>query len=999
MTDYTKTTNFASKDSLPSGNANKIVKGAEIDTEFNNIATASATKANIAGPTFTGTVTIPTADINGGAVDATTIGASSASSIVGTTIVANTSINIAGDGATVTGIKDEDDMSSNSATKLATQQSIKAYVDSQVTAQDLDVTDGSSSIDIDLDSESLGILGGTGLSSTASGTSVTLAIDSTVATLTGSQTLTNKTLTAPTLTGTAVVASLDISGDVDVDGTLETDALSINGTTVTSTAAELNILDGVTSTAAELNILDGKAFLDEDNMASNSATGIASQQSIKAYVDSQVTAQDLDVTDGSASIDIDLDSESLGILGGTGIDSAASGTGVTLSIDSTVATLTGTQTLTNKTLTAPTLTGTAVVASLDISGDVDVDGTLETDALSINSTTVTSTAAELNILDGVTATTAELNYVDGVTSAIQTQIDAKAPIANPTFTGSFTSPGIDDNADAIAITIDSSENVGIGTSGPLDKLDVAGNLRISDGALVFDKPTVYGFRFLHNDAGNDLSIQQGDVNNANYVTRLNIGSSGNVGIGTSTTTGNSGHSNIFLGGTANIYADSAATADASLSISQNAFVDSDGSWEYRVTDEATNYYQNAGNHVWRVAASGTAGTDISWQESMRIDSSGNVGIGTNSPNTGLSVVTGSANGIELGQDSDASTDSARLFFSTSAGSNAIHSSSGAMRFFTGSTAGSSTGTEAMRIDSSGNVLVGTSDAVNTASNLHDGVTIYSDGRTDISRSGGQPINLRRRGSDGTLASFYKEASGAITNVGLIGTNGGTFYISAPSSSGAAIVLNQNANIVYPGQNSSGTVSVTDNAIDLGASAVRFKDLHMSGIGFFGLYGTGVNSGNVAVGEGVYVGAISSANQLRSSSEGGSSSTLYIGNAAIQVSSDQRLKTNIVDTEMDALEKVNQVRIVDFNWDDPSDTSFNNRNARGKWTGVLAQELVDIFPFAVNAPRNESDLSIDTDSEQRWLVDQAQMVPVLIKAIQEQQDLIEALTARITALEG
>jgi len=57
---------------------------------------------------------------------------------------------------------------------------------------------------------------------------------------------------------------------------------------VTSTAAELNILDGVTSTATELNILDGKTFLDEDNLASDSATGIASQQSIKAYVDSAV---------------------------------------------------------------------------------------------------------------------------------------------------------------------------------------------------------------------------------------------------------------------------------------------------------------------------------------------------------------------------------------------------------------------------------------------------------------------------------------------------------------------------------------------------------------------------------------------------------------------------------------------------------------------------------------------------------------------------------------
>ena len=91
-------------------------------------------------------------------------------------------------------------MSSNSATALATQQSIKAYVDSQLTAQDMDVTSDSGTIDVDLDSETLTIAGGTGLDSSATGTTVTLAIDSTVATLTGSQTLTNKTLTSPVLT-------------------------------------------------------------------------------------------------------------------------------------------------------------------------------------------------------------------------------------------------------------------------------------------------------------------------------------------------------------------------------------------------------------------------------------------------------------------------------------------------------------------------------------------------------------------------------------------------------------------------------------------------------------------------------------------------------------------------------------------------------------------------------------------------------------------------------
>lgn len=72
-------------------------------------------------------------DINSGTIDGATIGGSTAGAITGTTVVANTSVNIAGDGATVTGIKDEDDMSSNSNVKLATQQSIKAYVDTAAT--------------------------------------------------------------------------------------------------------------------------------------------------------------------------------------------------------------------------------------------------------------------------------------------------------------------------------------------------------------------------------------------------------------------------------------------------------------------------------------------------------------------------------------------------------------------------------------------------------------------------------------------------------------------------------------------------------------------------------------------------------------------------------------------------------------------------------------------------------------------------------------------------
>ena len=116
-------------------------------------------------------------------------------------------------------------------------------------------------------------------------------------------------------------------------------------------------LTNKTLTSAVLNTaVSGSAILDEDNMASDSATQLATQQSIKAYVDSQLTAQDMDITSDSGTIDVDLDSETLTIAGGTGLDSSATGTTVTLAIDSTVATLTGSQTLTNKTLTSPVLT-------------------------------------------------------------------------------------------------------------------------------------------------------------------------------------------------------------------------------------------------------------------------------------------------------------------------------------------------------------------------------------------------------------------------------------------------------------------------------------------------------------------------------------------------------------------------------------------------------------------------------------------------------------------
>ncbi len=62
---YTKTTNFTAKDSLASGDPNKVIRGSEFDTEFNNIATAVATKVEAADTTFTGTTTVNNLTVSG----------------------------------------------------------------------------------------------------------------------------------------------------------------------------------------------------------------------------------------------------------------------------------------------------------------------------------------------------------------------------------------------------------------------------------------------------------------------------------------------------------------------------------------------------------------------------------------------------------------------------------------------------------------------------------------------------------------------------------------------------------------------------------------------------------------------------------------------------------------------------------------------------------------------------------------------------------------------
>jgi hypothetical protein len=442
-------------------------------------------------------------------------------------------------GSTITTILDEDDFSSNSATALATQQSIKAYIDSQVTAQDLDISDGSSTIAIDLDSETLSLLGGTGVTAAASGNGVTFSIGQDVAT--SSNVVFNQVTSAlvgNASTATALQNARTING-TSFDGTsnisFDTDSVSEGSSNLYFTNARARAAISESSTQLSYNSSTGVLTYtqgDTDTVSEGSSnlyhtTARVQAISINNVVEDttpqlggslDVNGQDIvSVSDGN----ITLTPNGTGVVridGSTGVDiqqgaisiknggtqsyidfycessnahyarlqapaHASFAGNITLTLPAT----TGTIALTSSSITGNSATATALQNARTISG-VSFDGTsnitLDTDDIGEGSSNLYYTDARSNAAIDARVTNTFINNLSGVVADTATALATGRTIA---LTGDVTATGVSFDgtgnislsttiaANSVALGNDTTGNYVSTIAGTANEIEVTGS--------------------------------------------------------------------------------------------------------------------------------------------------------------------------------------------------------------------------------------------------------------------------------------------------------------------------------------------------------------------------------------------------------------------------------------------------------------------------------------------------------------------------------------------
>ena len=365
-----------------------------------------------------------------------------------------------------------------------------------------------------------------------------------------------------------------------------------------------------------------------------------------------------------------------------------------------------------------------------------------------------------------------------------------------------------------------------------------------------------------------------------------------------------------------------------------------------------------------------------------VDGGGQVGIGTSSPDTLLHLsdtAGGAVIRLERNDTTIASTDVyGEIQFEgqdASAGSAAgirgkilgvAEGATGEMALAFQTAGGYGSSTERMRIDSAGNLLVGTTDRL-VADGTGTGLVLG--GQSDLlhaSRSGGDCAKFNRVSDDGAIVTFAKDG----TPVGQINARSGDLVIGTGTT---GLQFYDVGNAIFP-LSASGNTN-RDAAIDLGEGSNRFKDLYLSGR---------------VVADGVTTSAHAWSSQSDSTS---SSAHLYfrnpngfVGNistsgtaTAYNTSSDYRLKENVV-AMSGATERLKQLAPKRFNFIADADTTVD---------GFLAHEVADVVPEAVTGAKD----AVDDDGNAVYQgIDQSKLVPLLVATIQE-------LEARIAALES
>jgi len=295
------------------------------------------------------------------------------------------------------------------------------------------------------------------------------------------------TISSDDSTQITIAENVQTTGTMNVSG-----AATIGGAATLSTS--LTLASGATVTA----------ILDEDAMGSDSATALATQQSIKAYIDAQNTAQDLDFAcDDSTALSIDLDSEALQFSGGNGITTAGTDNTVTISVDTgTVVTLTDSQTLTNKVLTSPTIssptiTGVTTTTSLT-TNDITSNGSNANITINPQGTGTIELGATTNI-SGSASVSGTLSTADITTTGNQT-------ISGSLTTGTFNVGDLNINADG-KISTDTNGNIDLDPSGT-GAINLTGPTNVIGTATVTGQLNVDNLRM---DA-NTISSTSGGVN-------------------------------------------------------------------------------------------------------------------------------------------------------------------------------------------------------------------------------------------------------------------------------------------------------------------------------------------------------------------------------------------------------------------------------------------------------------------------------------------------------